>query len=428
MNPSVVLIDGRRTAFLKLGTDYSQFSSYQLAASAILGLLRCCGLDGQYVDQVVMGTVIHNMQTANVAREAALTAGLPCSSPCHTVSQACISANQAICQAADSIRLGHAQVVVAGGTDCASDTPIVFRKAMRNKLMAAQKLRGLWEYLRFAMQIRPADFLPQRPAVAEHLTGRLMGEDCEMLAARFGITRAAQDEYAARSHHLADQATKAGQLQAQITSVGWPLASKAIAKDNGIRPSSLETLAALKPAFVKHHGTITAANASFLTDGAAAVLLTSESRAHQLGLKPKAVIRDYLFTGQDLFEELLLGPAYAIARLLSRNRLTLDEIDVFELHEAFAGQVLANLTALGDDTFCRDKLGLPAAVGQLPLEKLNCWGGSLAIGHPFGATGARLVTTAANRLHHQKGRWAIVAACAAGAHGHAMLLERSVVS
>ncbi len=422
MNRAVVLVDGARTPFLRAGTEFADLMSYQLAAHAIKGVIDRAGVTPAQVDQVVMGTVVHNVKTPNVAREAALTAGLRQQTPCHTVSQACISANQAYCQSADLIRLGHADLVVAGGVDCASDTPILFRKAMRKKLMGAQKLRSFWDYIKFAFTLRPADFLPEKPQVAEWLTNRTMGADCEMLAAKFGITRQAQDQFALQSHTLAQQATQSGHLSKEIVPVELPPKFDLIQHDNGIRVSTPEALAKLKPAFVKPHGTITAANASFLTDGAAAVILAAEDAVERLRLQPKAVLVDYAFTGQDLREELLLGPTYAIAKILKRNNLTLDQIDVIELHEAFAGQVLANLAAMASQQFADEHLA-GFRVGEIDPSKLNLWGGSLSIGHPFGATGARLLNTAANRLKVEGGKLALVAACAAGAHGHASLIR-----
>lgn len=424
MSRKVVLIDGARTPFLRAGTDYFDLMSYQLGAFAIKGVIDRTGLDPKVVNNVIMGSVIHNLKTPNVAREAALTAGIPQNVPCHTVSQACISANQAIASAYELIAGGRADVVIAGGTECTSDTPIVFRKAMRKKLFKAQKLNGLGDTLKFIMSLRPMDFAPDRPAVAEYLTNRLMGEDCETLAARFGATREEQDDFAHRSHTLAEKATKDGILAKEIVPVDLPPNFKPVTIDNGIRVADRDKLAKLKPAFVKPHGTITAANASFLTDGAAAVLLMSEDRAKELGLTPKARIVDYAFTGQDIWEELLLGPAYAISKVLRANGLELDQMDVIELHEAFAGQVVANLKALASDDFARKNLGRDKAVGRADKDRLNLWGGSLSIGHPFGATGARLVTTTANRLIAENGRYGILAACAAGAHGHAMVLER----
>jgi acetyl-CoA acetyltransferase family protein len=424
MTRRIVLIDGARTPFLRSGTDYFDLMSYQLGAIAIKGVVDKTGIRADQINEVVLGTVIHNVKTPNVAREAALTAGLSIRTPCHTVSQACISANQAISRAVDLLRLGHADVVIAGGTECTSDSPIMFRRPMRKKLFAAQKLRSTTEYAKFALTLRPSDFAPEKPAVAEMLTGRLMGEDCERLVARFGVTRKAQDDFALRSHTLAQQATDNGILAKEIATVELSPKFKAIQRDNGIRVAPPEQLAKLKPAFVKPHGSITAANASFLTDGAAAVLLMTEDKAHELGLTPKAIVHDYVFTGQDIYEELLLGPAYAISRILQRNNLELDQMDVIELHEAFAGQVLANLAALACPDFARNQLGRAQPVGGVDFDKLNLWGGSLSIGHPFGATGARLMTTTANRLIDCGGRFGLLAACAAGAHGHATILQR----
>lgn len=424
MNKRVVLIDGARTPFLKAGTDYQDLMSYQLGAFAIKGVLDKTGIKPESVDQVVMGTVIHNVKTPNVAREAALTAGLAMTTPCQTVSQACISANQAISRGADLIRLGHADVVIAGGTDCTSDTPIGYKKSMRKKLFNAQKLRTTGDMIKFALSLKISDFFPDKPAVAEFLTDRLMGQDCDMLAAKFNVAREAQDEFALRSHTLAQKAQDDGILAKEIVPVELAPNFKPIDKDNGIRVAPIEKLAKLRPAFVKPHGTLTAANSSFLTDGGAAVLIMTEEKALELGLKPKAYLHDYLFTGQDIREELLLGPAYAMAKILERNNLGMDDMDVIEFHEAFAGQILANIAALASDEFAQKHLGRDKAVGQMNMDKMNLWGGSLSIGHPFGATGARILTTTANRLIAENGKYGLLAACAAGAHGHASIIER----
>jgi acetyl-CoA acyltransferase len=400
--------------------------SYQLGQFAIKGLLQKTGIDPKEVGYVVMGTVISNVKTGNVARESAITAGIPYTAPCHTVTMACISANQAIVSAMHILQNGDADVVIAGGTDSVSDAPIMFNKVMRKKLFKAQKLKGLGDTLKFASTIRPGDFVPDAPAVAEFLTNRTMGLDCDILAGRYGVTRAEQDEFAVRSHQLAAKADAEGLLANEITPVEAAPSFKAIKKDNGFRgDTTLEKIAKLKPAFVKDGGTITAANASFLTDGAACVLLMTEDKAKQLGLTPKAYLHSYSFSGCDLNEELLLGPTYAISKLLQKTNMNLSDIDVFEFHEAFAGQILANLKCLASDDFAKQKLGRDKAVGVVPMDKFNLWGGSLSLGHPFGATGARLVTTAANRLAKENGKYALLAACAAGAHGHAMILERA---
>lgn len=420
----VVVIDGCRTPFLKSGTDYMDVMSYELGQHAIKGLLLKTGIDPKMVDQVVMGSVISNIKTSNVARECALTAGIPHTTPCHTVSQACISANRAIANGVNEIMLGHADIVIAGGVDNTSDTPIGFAKPMRKKLFKAQKLRGIGDTLKFATTLRPKDFFPEQPKIAEYTTNRTMGQDCEILASKYGVTREEQDIFAARSHKLAGEAEEQGVLAEEMTPVALPPKFTPIDRDNGVRGDTTpEKIAKLRPAFDKKHGTLTAANSSFLTDGAAVVLLMSEDKAKELGFTPKARVVDYVFTGQSLEDELLLGPAYAISKVLKRTGMTLEQMDVIEIHEAFAGQVLANLKCLESDDFAKANLGRDKAVGKVSMDKLNTWGGSLSLGHPFGATGARLVTTATNRLHKEGGQYAILAACAAGAHGHAMILE-----
>lgn len=425
MSKKIVVIDGCRTPFLRSGTDYMDLMSYQLGQFAIKGLLNKTGIDSKEVGYVVMGTTISNVKTGNVAREAAITAGIPYSAPCHTVTMACISANQAIASAANILRNGEADVAIAGGTDTVSDAPIMFNKKMRKKLFKAQKLKGIGDTLKFILGLRPSDFVPEAPAVAEFLTNRTMGLDCDILAGRYGVGRIEQDEFAVRSHQLAAKADAEGLLANEITTVESAPTFKPIKKDNGFRgDTTLEKVSKLKPAFVKEGGTITAANASFLTDGAAVCLLMTEEKAQQLGLKPKAYIHSYTFAGCDLQEELLLGPTYAVSKLLKQTGMQLSDFDVFEFHEAFAGQILANLKCLASDDFAKQKLGRDKAVGTVPMDKFNLWGGSLSLGHPFGATGARLVTTASNRLIKENGKYALIAACAAGAHGHAMILER----
>ena len=421
----VVLIDGCRTPFLRSGTAYMDLMSYQLGGFAIRGLLTKTGIEPSIVDTVIMGNVISNVQTPNVAREAALMAGVPNTTPCRTVSQACISANRAIADGCLEIMTGQADVVIAGGVDHTSDAPIQFPRKMRKKLFKAQRNKTLGDNLKFISTLRLSDFVPEAPKVAEYSTKRVMGQDCDIMAARFEVSREEQDEFAVRSHQLAAKAQEAGHLSKEMTTVNLPPKFKAIDKDNGVRGnSSIEKVSKLRPAFDKKFGTLTAANSSFLTDGGAAVLLMSEAKAKELGLTPKAEVVDFVFTGQRLEDELLLGPTYAVSKLLQRQHLTFEDIDVIEFHEAFAGQILANLKALASDDFAKANLGRTEAVGQVPMEKFNLWGGSLSIGHPFGATGARLMTTTVNRLHHENGQLGLLAACAAGAHGHAMLIRK----
>lgn len=421
----VVLIDGCRTPFLRSGTNYMDLMSYQLGQFAIKGLLVKTGIDPALIDKVIMGAVIPNIQTPNVAREAAITAGVPNTTPCRTVSQACISANRAIADGCLEIMTGQAEIVIAGGLDHTSDAPIQYPRKMRKKLFKAQKLRGMGDTLKFLTSLRISDFIPEQPKVAEYSTNRVMGVDCDIMAARFRIGREAQDEFAVRSHQLAAKAHEEGHLKEEIVEVAIPPKFSPINRDNGVRGNStIEKVKKLRPAFDKKFGTLTAANSSFLTDGAAVTLIMSEEKAKELGLKPKAEVVDFTFTGQDLNDELLLGPTYSVAKLLDRNDMTLEDFDVIEFHEAFAGQILSNLKAMASDEFAQKHLGREKAVGEVNMEKFNLWGGSLSIGHPFGATGARIMTTTANRLIKENGKYGLLAACAAGAHGHAMILKK----
>uniref|UniRef100_A0A8C3WJN7 Trifunctional enzyme subunit beta, mitochondrial n=1 Tax=Catagonus wagneri TaxID=51154 RepID=A0A8C3WJN7_9CETA len=295
---NIVVVDGVRIPFLQSGTSYKDLMPHDLARAALLGLLRRTNVPKGAVDYIVFGTVMQEVKTSNVAREAALGAGFSDKTPAHTVTMACISSNQAMTTGKDTVT-----------------------------------------------------------------------------------------------------------------------------QDNGIRPSSLEQMAKLKPAFIKPYGTVTAANSSFLTDGASAVLIMAEEKALAMGYKPKAYLRDFTYVSQDPKDQLLLGPAYATPKVLEKAGLTMNDIDAFEFHEAFSGQILANLKAMDSDWFAKNYMGRNVKVGSPPLEKFNNWGGSLSLGHPFGATGCRLVMTAANRLRKEGGQYALVAACAAGGQGHAMIVE-----
>jgi acetyl-CoA acetyltransferase family protein len=425
MSKNVVVVDGVRTPFLKYMTDFAPYMSYQLGQQAIKGLLEKTGIDKKEIGRVVMGTVAPIINTPNLAREAAVTAGIDSSTPCHTVSMACISANQAISTAADAIKAGHADVIIAGGTECPSDTPIGYSKKMRRTLIRLSLAKTMGQRLGYlGTMLNPVNWMPAKPAIAEFLTKKTMGADCEEMVQRYKVGRKEQDEFAVRSHVLAAKAHEGGLYKDEIVSVEVPPKFKVVSKDNGVRGNStVEKAAKLRPAFDKKNGSLTAANSSFLTDGAAVVLLMSEDKAAELGYKPKARIHTHCFSAQRLEDELLLGPTYAISQALSKSGLSIDDIGVWEIHEAFAGQVLTNLKCLADDEFCKQNLGRDKAVGQIPMDKINTLGGSLSIGHPFGATGARLVTTCANRMNRENAKYGVIAACAAGAHGHAMILE-----
>lgn len=428
-NPSYpftpVLVDGVRIPFVKSGTEYKHLMAYDLGRMAINGLLVRNKLNPASIHRVIMGNVIQEVRTSNIARECALAAGIPNTVPAHTIAMACISSNMAITSGMDLIRSGQAKIILAAGTETMSDIPIRFRKNFRQKVLAARKYKSFFQYLKFFKGLRLSDLLPELPAIAEFSTGETMGQSADRMAARFGVSRQEQDEYALRSHQLAAEATRKGLLDEEIIPAKIPPKFKVVKHDNGIREdTTIEKLAKLKPAFIRPHGTITAGNASFLTDGASASLIMEEQTALTLGLQPKAYLREYTYVAQDPGEELLLGPAYATPKVLDAMQLSLQDIDVFEVHEAFAGQVLAVLNALDSTSFAKKALGRANKVGRIPLEKMNTLGGSLSLGHPFGATGVRLITTAANRLIRENGKYALVTACAAGGQGHAIILER----
>lgn len=422
---AVVFVDGCRLPFQQSGTGYADLMAYDMGRMVLKGLLNRNDLDPATVDRVVLGSVIQDVETSNVAREAALGAGFPQHVPAFTVTMACISSNQALTSGAELIASGQADLVVAGGTEILSDPPIRLQPEVRRRLFQARKAKSAGDYLELLQGLGPGDLLPEAPSIAEYSTGEVMGESADKLAAMFDVSRQEQDEYALRSHRKAAQARDAGYLDEEHVPASVPPDFAPITEDNGIRDdTSLEKLEQLPPAFVKPFGTVAAGNSSPLTDGASAALVMSEAKADALGYTPRAVLREYTYVAQDPGEELLLGPAYAMPQVLEAAGLSVDDIDVFELHEAFAGQVLAVLRACQSKTFGQEHRDGAEPMGEIPMEKLNAWGGSISLGHPFGATGTRIVTTAVHRLHEEDGRFALVSACAAGGQGHALLLER----
>lgn len=419
----VVFIDGVRTPFLRAGTDFKHLTSYDLGRRAMAGLVSKTKLDGELIDRVYFGNVIQDINTSNVARESSLAAGLPDHIPATTVSMACISSNMALTMAKDTIETGNAKAAIVGGTEVMSDIPIRFRKKFRQKLLETQRYKSPTDYLKFFKNLKPSDLLPEIPSIAEYSTGETMGESCDKMAAKYDISREEQDAYALRSHLKADQAKE--HLSKEIIPVSLKDGHQIVDEDNGIRgDSSPEKLASLNPAFIKPHGTVTAGNASFLTDGASAGLIMDSEYALKHGYQPKAILRSYSYVAKRPGDELLIGPAFAIPEVLDKMKMKLGDIDVFEFHEAFAGQMLTVLKALASDDFANDRLGKNKAIGKVPYDALNNWGGSLSIGHPFAATGVRMVTTAANRLIAENGKYALIAACAAGGQGHAMVIEK----
>jgi len=419
----LVLVDGVRTPFLTSGSDYKALMPHDLQRYALTGLVNKTGLDKSLVDYFCMGTVIQEVKTSNIAREAALGAGFSDRIPAHTVTMACISSNQAITTCLGLIEMGVYDVCVAGGVEFMSDVPIRHSRKMRALMLEANKAKTTGKMLGLLSKIRMDHLKPELPAIAEFSTGETMGHSADRLAATFGVTRQEQDDFARRSHTLAQAAAEAGNLS-DIIPVKTPKGKDFITVDNGIRITPAEKMAKLKPAFIKPHGTVTAANSSFLTDGASACLVMTEDKAKELGMTPKAYFKTFTYVSQDPKDQLLLSPAYVTPVVLKKAGLKLSDVSVLEYHEAFAGQILANLKALESDKFCQDHMGLKEKVGSMDMDKFNKWGGSLSIGHPFGATGVRLAMHASNRMIKEDGQFAMIAACAAGGQGVGMILER----
>jgi acetyl-CoA acyltransferase len=421
----VAVVAGVRTPFAKAGTALKDFTAIELGKFAVAELVQRTNLDGKNVDAVVYGTVVPSVIAPNIAREIALMPMLPKGTEAYTVSRACASANQAITDAADQIVLGHHDVIIAGGAESLSNVPILHSRGMSEKLVALSRAKSPAQRLKIIGSFRPKDLVPITPAIAEPTTGESMGESAEKMAKINHISREAQDEFALRSHELAAAGTRDCRLTAEIVPVYLPPKfEKALSSDNGIRTdSSLEQLAALKPVFDRRYGTVTAGNASPLTDGASAVLLMSEAHAKSLGYQPLAFIRSYAYAALDPGEQLLMGPVLAAPVALKRAGLTLADMDLVEMHEAFAAQVLCNLEGFVSPEWAR-RAGFSTPVGEVDLERLNVMGGSISIGHPFGATGGRILTTLVNELRRRDGQFGLMTVCAAGGMGHAMVVER----
>lgn len=422
----VAIVEGCRTPFAKSGSAFKDLSAVELGKVAVRELIARAELDVAEIDHLVYGTVVQSVQEPNIAREVTLGSGIPASVPAFTVGRACASSNQAITSGAEQILAGQADVVVAGGAESLTDVPILFSPEMRNALVRASKARSIPDRLQAFRAIRPRHLAPVTPAIAEPTTGLTMGESAEKMAQENGITREAQDRWALRSHQLAAAATADGRLTAEIAPVYVPPKyDEVITSDNGIRAdTSLEKLATLKPVFDRKYGTVTAGNASPLTDGASAVLLMSEEKAKALGYEPLGYIRSYAYASLAPDDQLLQGPVYAAPVALDRAGLSMKDIDLLEVHEAFAAQVLSNLQWWDSDEIARKRLGRDRAIGIPPEDRINVMGGSIAIGHPFGATGGRVTVTLLNELKRRGGQFGMISVCAAGAMGFVMIVER----
>jgi acetyl-CoA acyltransferase len=421
----VAIVAGLRTPFAKSGTVLRDVPAVALARHATRELLYRTELDGREVDEIIFGQVVPSVLTPNVAREVSLLPQFLPSVPAYTLNRACASSGQTVSNAADQIALGHADTIIAGGVESLSNIPILHSQRFSRILMDSAKARSLGARLATLAQTRPRDLRPVAPAIAEPSTGETMGQSAEKMAKENGITRDAQDRLALQSHQRAAAATTDGRLTAEIAPwFGGQDGTEVASTDNGIRAdASLDALSKLKPVFDRRYGSVTAGNSSPLTDGAAAVLLMAEEKAKSLGYEPLAYLRSYAVSAVDPAWQLLMGPAYAVPKALERARISWNELGVVEIHEAFAAQVLSNVQAWASREWA-ERLGLSGPLGEVNWDCTNVMGGSIAIGHPFGATGARLVTTLANEMRRRSVQFGLISICAQGGMGFAMVLER----
>lgn len=422
----VAVVGGLRTPFVKAGTAFGELSALDLARAVVRELVERYDVAPGAVDQLVFGQVVPTLTATGIAREVVLTAGLPPSVEAHTVARACATSLQALVSAANAIALGQADVAIAGGTESMSDPPLFTSRPLARALVEASKAKSLPGKLKPFQRVAPKDLLPTPPAIAEYTTGLSMGESAEKMAKENGIARAEQDAIAAASHRNAAVGWRDGAFADEVMHLPVPPRFDAVvSQDNLVRPdTSVEALAQLKPVFDRRYGTVTAGNSSPLTDGAAALLVMSAERAAALGYRPLGFVRAHAFAATSPAGQLLQGPAYAVPLALERAGMTLADVDLFEMHEAFAAQVASNLQAFASKAFAAS-IGRSRPVGEVDLARLNVRGGSIALGHPFAATGARLVHQALRELGRRGLGTALVTACAAGGQGAAILLERA---
>ncbi len=422
MKPSFVIIDGIRTPFCRAGTAFSEMDAVQLGRTAVSALLTQTGIDPHVVDETILGCVGQPAHAQNIARVVALRAGLPEDKPAMTVHRNCASGMEAITTAYDKLAAGHGEVFIVGGVESMSQMPLFFSRQAASKFATMSRAKSFGQRLGAMTQFRPLDFSPVlglKLGLTDPVSELNMGQTAELLAREFHISREAQDAFALRSHLNAARAAK--QMEKEITPVYLP--PDVVRSDNGIRAdSSLAKLAKLTPMFDPAYGSVTAGNSSQITDGAVAFLLESEKKAEQMGWQPLGRLVDYAYTGCDP-RRMGLGPVRALDALLHRTNTKLADADVVEINEAFAAQVLAVLKALQHKEAAR-RCGLDEPLGEIDPAKLNRRGGAIALGHPVGATGARLVLSALHQMRDANERRGLVSLCIGGGQGGAVLLER----
>ena len=418
----VYVLGGNRLPFVRSGGKYLKASNQDMLTAAIDGLVARYGLGGEQVGEVAAGAVIKHARDFNLTRESVLGSHLSPTTPAYDVQQACGTGLETAILTANKIALGQIDSAIAGGSDTTSDAPLALNDDLRRTLMKANYAKSTGDRIKALTKIRPGQLAPEQPKNAEPRTGLAMGDHQAITTKEWGITREAQDELTARSHHNLAAAYDRGFFDDLITPY------LGVSKDNNLRPdSSVEKLAKLKPVFGKGEGaTMTAGNSTPLTDGASVVLLGSKEWAEEHKIEPLARFVDGEAAAVDYVngaEGLLMAPPYAIARLLKRNNLTLQDFDFYEIHEAFASTVLCHLAAMESPEFCKERLGLDAPLGSIDRSKLNVNGSSLAAGHPFAATGGRIVASLAKMLHEKGSGRGLISICAAGGQGVVAILE-----
>jgi len=419
----VAIIGGNRIPFVRSNTTYVDASNQEMLTATLKGLVDRFGLAGVRLGEVAAGAVIKHSRDFNLTRESVLDSGLAPETPAYDVQQACGTGLEAAILVANKIALGQIDVGIAGGTDTTSDAPIGVSEGLRKILLRINRAKTPQERLLALANFRPKHLVPLTPTNGEPRTGLSMGEHCELMAKEWKIPRADQDVLAAESHRKLAKSYAEG-FHADLVS---PF--RGLAKDGVLRPdTTVEKLATLKPAFDRQNGTLTAGNSTSLTDGASAVLLASEAYAKQRGWPVRAYLTNSETAAVDFAgpkkEGLLMAPVYAVPRLLARAGITLQDFDFYELHEAFAAQVLCTLKAWEDPAYCKERLGLEQPLGSIDRAKLNVKGSSLATGHPFAATGARIVATLAKLLEQRGSGRGLISICAAGGQGVTAILER----
>ena len=420
----VAIIGGNRIPFVRSNTSYSHASNMEMLSATLQGLVNRFGLSGQRLGEVAAGAVMKHSRDFNLAREATLNSGLSLQTPAYDVQQACGTGLEAAILVGNKIALGQIECGIAAGTDTASDAPIALNEKYRHMILSLNRAKTFGQRLRALASIRPSFMLPLLPANAEPRTGLSMGQHCELMVKHWGISRADQDELTYNSHQNLMAAYECGFFDDLIQPF------KGVERDGIMRDTPLQKLAKLKPAYDPVNGTLTAANSTTLTDGAAAVLMGSEEWAQRNSLPVQAYLTTSEVAAVDFYsqgeqsEGLLMAPAYAVPRLLARAGLTLQDFDFYEIHEAFAAQALCTMKAWEDDTFCKEKLGLNGALGSIDRSKLNVNGSSVATGHPFAATGPRIIATLAKLLEQKGNGRGLISICAAGGQGVTAILER----